>query len=154
MAHGIENDRLIGLDAYNQRSSCNHWEAVVNAGNAIAIATKKEMFQNGYAYQSAAAQNDEFQHEVQLAAGTYSLHVLGMEDADCGIITWYLDSTVIVASEDWYNAAITYNVKKTTTSISVSTAGVYALKGKVASKNAGSSDYAAKLLSYWLEKTA
>ncbi len=80
-----------------------------------------------------------------LAAGAYTLNALGITSTDSGKIDWYIDNVLAVSGQDWYSAALTYNVVKTA-AVTVVGNGQHTLKGVVNGKNAApSSDYIVRL---------
>ncbi len=93
-----------------------------------------------YSNSATQALNDEVVYDVALDAGTWTITVIGQTNSSSGISTVYLDATS-VGTLDWYSASTTNNVVKQITGITVSTPGVYALKLKMASKNASATAY-------------
>lgn len=132
-----------------KRATMWHDEATVIAGNALIIGIGTSQIYNSYVYQSPSALNDEFEHECYIAAGTYTLSVLGVTSSDSGIITWYVDGGS-VGTTDMYSGGAS-NVIKTVASVVIATSGYHAIRGKLASKNASASDYRAYLNKYWFK---
>ena len=133
------------------RATLWHDDALILSGNTLTQTTETNQFFNGYAYQSAAANGDTFTHSCYLQSGTYDLNILGITNNGCGIVDWYLDGTLIQASQDWYSASTTYNVVKTVASVSVGASGYHVLKGVINGKNGSSSGYQLRLTGYWLQ---
>lgn len=97
-----------------------------------------------YLAPSAANANDgdEYLYQFALAAGIYTMTVLGATGSGFGIVDYYLDGAALafVGGIDWYSAVLTENVEMTQ-SVTISIGGRHTLKIKVNGKNAGSSDY-------------
>lgn len=134
--------------SYPRHVAIFHRNAVVAVGNAIASTHDAAQDFAHYARQNAQI-NDEFFCEITLGTGIYALNVLGAKNAASGIVSWYLDNTLI-GTQDWYAASITYNVTQTITSIYNVTNGYHKLRGVVASKNAAATGYQAVLTMYAL----
>lgn len=99
----------------------------------------------------ANAQNNEVVWNVALDSGTWTLTTIGYTYSGYGIQTWSLDGTSI-GTLDWYGATLP-NIVKQISGFTVSTAAVYALKVKMATKNASSSGYACDLSIITLTRT-
>jgi hypothetical protein len=93
-----------------------------------------------YSAMTPGADGDSFSHSFWLAAGTYTLRCEGLTLSNLGKIDWYVDGVVNITGQDWYSAALTYNVVKTGT-ITVIGDGYHVLMGKINGKNASSSNY-------------
>lgn len=102
---------------------------------------------------SSDTQNDEVIYNVFLAAGTYSLRTMMFKYTGQGIVSVYLDAT-IVGTIDGYSASVGYNVFDTITGITVAADGLYSLKLKMATKNGSSSGYLLGLSGLALWRTA
>ncbi len=81
-----------------------------------------------------ANDGDTYRLGAFLAAGTYSLDVLGASAANCGKLDWYIDDVLVVSGQDWASGA-GYNTTKTTTGITISTNGYHVLKAIVNGRN-------------------
>jgi len=128
-----------------------HDDAKVIAGNDLVPFVSGIALYNNFFWQAASAINDEFHHVgIVMGTGTYTFYHVGWESTSNGIVTWYLDDTVI-ATGDWYDATPVANVKKTQTGIAV-IQGKYTLKGKVLSKNASSGGHNMQLIKYGFNK--
>jgi hypothetical protein len=125
-----------------------HDQAKVITGNALLRNLDNNQYFQIYTYQNAAANGDVFEHTVALAAGTYTFEVLGLTANSRGIIDWTLGGVALVTGQDWYSAALTYNVIKSN-SVTVATSGVYTLRGTINGKNASSTAYQMLLTKYW-----
>lgn len=126
-----------------------HDESVVLNGNALALLYESwggGTFEGVFARQETSALNDEFKNGMYLAADTYTLQIVGKEDASSGVITWYVDD-VSVGTTDLY-AASDAHVVKTISSIVIGSAGWHNIRGKLESKNGSSSGYDANLFKY------
>jgi hypothetical protein len=133
-----------------QRATMWHDEATVIAGGAIARVVNTVFPYNMIAVQTPDVLNDEFKHGFLIQAGNYTLYALGVTANNRGQVTWYIDDVVQGVAQDWYSAATTGNVEKTT-SITVVGDGWHILKGKVLGKNASSSGYSIPLTKYWIK---
>lgn len=103
---------------------------------------------------AAAANGDYFTTKCYLAAGTYTLDAFGYKANSYGITDFQIDG-VEVASFDWYfNGALTKNVQKTQTSITVSTGGLKTIKCLVDGKNGASGGYTVHILCFIFKRTA
>lgn len=131
------------LNRYPRRASMFHRDSIVITGNALTINLDASQQMSHYAFQNAAAINDEFSQSFWLEAGTYTLKYTCLTASASGIITWYVDGES-QGTVDGYSAGTTYNVVKTL-SITVRTSGYHVLRGVTASKNASSSGYQALL---------
>ena len=129
-----------------------HDEARIITGAAITSFILASQAYNVAASQNPAAINDEFEHDITLETGIYTLYILGVNSNLQGILDWYLDGNLI-GSKDFYAGALTYNVKVSIAGIVVATGGHHALSCKIASKNPLSSNYYTGLTKYWFEKT-
>jgi hypothetical protein len=98
----------------------------------------------GFVYRQDSAANanngDSYDIGVWLAAGTYTMTILGSTTNNMGKLEWYVDGELNAAAQDWYSAALTANVIKTGT-LTVLGDGYHVLTGKTNGKNASSSDY-------------
>jgi len=129
-------------DNFPKRATLWHEDSIVTAGNAITVVVTADQYYNSRAYQNTAADGDTFTQSVTLAAGTYTMTILGSKGNSRGIIDWTLGGVSIETGQDWYDAApATYNDVETVTSISVTNPGTYVLRGTVNGKNASSTDY-------------
>lgn len=153
---GTEYDLTAGSGSaptYPKRWTCWHDEATVLTGNAITGDNTAGNFFYSRFYQNASAINDEFTHGVYLAAGTYTFTALGNTSNNSGKIDWYLDGSTFTTAQDWYSASSVVSVKKTA-SVVIATDGWHTLKGKVAGKNASSSNYFMVLIKYWFKQSS
>lgn len=114
--------------------------AKIVAGNNLTFTTVANDDFGGVWYQNTAAQNDEFEFQFLLNAGNYHLRTHGRTAANHGIVTWKIDGSTFVASDDYYSAATVENVERSH-AVTIVGDGVHTLNAKVASKNASSSGY-------------
>lgn len=128
-------------NAMPTRATMWHDSSLVTVGNAISVVNQPSQNYGTYSVQSTAADGDTFTQSFLLAAGTYTLKVLGYTDNNRGKIDWYIDDTIVVSGQDWYSANGTLNVFKQDGSISVVGNGRHVLKGVVNGKNGSSSGY-------------
>jgi len=93
------------------------------------------------AYVSSPAINDQIDYTAFLAAGTYTINMIGRHATNKGIATILIDG-VSVGTMDWYDAGgQAYHEKRTITGVVVATSGIKTISVKMASKNPASSDY-------------
>ena len=118
-----------------------HVGSIVTNGNAILSMHNTLQDHATYNHQNPSANADSFTNGCQLRAGTYTFRVLGITNNNCPIIDWTLDGVEIVANQDWYSAALTWNVTKSVAAIAVTFDGWHVLRGTVDGKNVSSSDY-------------
>lgn len=148
-------DNLLHL--YNelpQRASLWHGESLVTTGNGIAMVTATSQLYNLGAAQNPAADADEFTQSFILAAGTYTLRILGQSGPGKGKIDWYLDGQLIATGQDWYAASDTHNVIKSVSNVQIAEGGRHVLTGTVNGKNGSSSGYQIWLTKMWLVPAA
>jgi len=126
-----------------------HDESTVTAGNAIANVVDTGSRYCTYSNQNTAADGDTFTQSFLLAAGTYSLCVLGSTFTSRGKIDWYIDDVKVVSLQDWYAASLGINTIKTVGSIAVVGNGRHVLKGVINGKHASSSSYFMLLQKMW-----
>jgi hypothetical protein len=93
-----------------------------------------------YVYQNLAGNGDTFTHQFSLAAGSYTLNVLGWLGPDRGKVDWYIDGVLAVSGQDWYAGGYTYNVVKTS-AVTVASSGLHVLKGVVNGHTVPSTGY-------------
>lgn len=128
-----------------------HYEAEVLTGNAITKGTSGgSQYHNIIAYQNASANADSFQQSFVLAAGDYTLKILGRKRTNGGKLDWTIDGVSIATGQDWYNGTNTDNDIQTI-SVTIAEGGRHVLKGTVNGKNASSSGYDIQLTRYWFE---
>lgn len=141
-AIGASGDLAYLAENFPKRATLWHEDSTVTSGNGITVAVTADQYYNFRAYQDAAADGDTFTQSVTLAAGTYTMTILGSKGNTRGIIDWTLGGVSIETGQDWYDAAAaTYNDVETVTSISVTNPGTYVLQGTVNGKNASSTDH-------------
>jgi hypothetical protein len=93
-----------------------------------------------YFFQNPAANGDTWKMPIYISAGSYTVTVLGVADANLGKLDWTLNGTSITTGQDWYAASTTYNVEKTF-SLTVPYTGYHLLTATVNGKNASSTNY-------------
>lgn len=124
------------------------WAPVIDA-NLIANQWKNVCYGN----LGAVANGDELDYKAYLSEGTYTLKIICATTSSQGILDIDIDA-VEVASFDMYSAAYTYNVIKTETGISVAVSGLKTITARVDGKNGASSNYAVRLSTIELYRTA
>jgi len=98
-----------------------------------------------YSRQSAANNGDVSTNGCYLAAGTYTLYLYGYTASTCGKVDVSLDGFIIAAGVDWYSAAITKNVIKSTATVVVNYSGWHVVKLTTNGQNGASSGFAIPL---------
>jgi len=98
---------------------------------------------SGIYRQTPAAQFDALNAYVALKAGDYEVRVLGTRNTNRGIQSVVVDS-FIVATFDWYGAAVALNVLQSDT-FTVDFDGVYLVESLMASRHASSTGYALQM---------
>lgn len=108
----------------------------------ISIAIRTSQLNNFFAFQTTAANGDSFTLSGVLAAGTYTLYVIGCPSTNRGIIDYYLDGAITgVTGQDWRNGGgELFNVIKTG-SITIATDGYHVIKGLIVGTSGGAGDY-------------
>jgi len=81
---------------------------------------------------------------LHLEEGNYTLSIRGMKYSFNGIMSWYLDGVMIASGQDWYSAALVYNVVFTA-SLAVPRGGLHTLACLVNDQNPASGGYYAFL---------
>jgi hypothetical protein len=128
-------------------------EALVLAGNALTVANQSTQKYAIDVYQSPPANGDSFSLSFFLAAGTYTMYVLGQTNSDHGKIDWYIDNVVAISGQDWYNGSAQTNITKSG-SVTVIGNGYHVLKGTVNGKNGSSSNYYIERTKIWFVPSA
>ncbi len=125
---------LLPIDVFQQAKSNTNW------GGSY---TETSMVLNGHR-QSSAAQNDSVEWDISLAAGTWEIELLHTTLNTNGVYHVMLDGNE-VGTIDSYSASQTASVRSTITGVEVVRTGRHELQLKMASKNASSSQYYARL---------
>lgn len=107
---------------------------------------------------AVANQNDYLEWNVTLDAGTWDLSALYSKNVNGGIATFKLDdgagTFTTLGTIDMYSDPATDNSVESFTGISVGSDGRRTLRMIMASKNASSSDYVARIQGLTLQRTA
>ncbi len=130
-------------------------EVTVLTGNPLTSGVNAAQIFNVQAYQNPFADGSSFTNSCYLRAGTYTLFILGLTQADSGKVDWYIDDMVTpaISAQDWYTAVLTANVVKTA-SVTINTDGYHVIKGKVNGKNVASTNYSLVLSFSWFAQAA
>lgn len=120
----------------------------MTVGNVIFVGVSATNFYNIVVFQSPSVINDSFTQSFTLAAGAYTLFVMGTSFTGRGIVQWRIDG-VLQGSQDWYSAGVTPKVLST--AITVIGDGVHTVSGTVASKNGASTGFDMTLQKYWIK---
>ncbi len=110
-------------------------------------------FMNGHLIHAPTNDGNNLTYKVYLAAGTYTLRVLGTVTALSAIMDFDIDD-VEIASFDWYAGASARNQVRSQTGIVVATSGLKDLKLRVDGKNVLSGGLIVYLTSISLWRTA
>ena len=122
-------------------------EFVVEVGNSKQTNLQSNQFYNFFSFQNPAALNDQSSRQFFLAAGNYTLNILGTSSTNRGISQILIDE-VVQGTLDWYAAKNTQNVIKTLT-VTVPSDGTHKLTCKASGKNVASTDYFLVLTKLW-----
>lgn len=125
---------------------------VIGAGTWTFTALSGQ-FLSGPFFNSSGADLDNITYNVYLAAGTYTLRLLGAQYTSSGIVDIDIDAAE-VGSVDQYASSNTPNHIYTVTNISIAASGAHTIKVRVDGKNASSSGYRAALGAICLWRTA
>lgn len=128
-------------------------EHTIVSGAAMSWTSDVNQVNGGYIRRTAAAVNDEVAYSVALPAGTYHIEYMALKNTNCGIMTLKFDGSTI-STHDLYAAAMSYNVRGSSSNFNVNIAGVYTFTNLVASKNASSSNYFTLLSWFQFIRTA
>jgi hypothetical protein len=148
-----------GSMVYPTHATIWHDESTVITGNAFVTgASSHDTSQNygAYKYQNTPANGDKFETiPFLLAAGTYTVTILGVTNNNYGKVDWRLNGTLIggaATGQDWYSASLTYNVEQSF-SMAVAVDGVYTLSGTINGTNGSSISpfYRAVLTKFWIK---
>ncbi len=131
-----------------------HDESKTITGNALTNDIASSISTQAYqtqTYQSPAANGDVFEMQPFLiAAGTYTLSVLGILYNNGGIMKWTLDGVNVITGQDWYGVGSTFNTIKTG-SITIATDGIHTLRGVTTGQNVSSIGFFIALTKVWLD---
>jgi len=143
-------------NAIPNRALLWHHQALVTVGNALTRVFDTNEYQNLYTYQNVAANGDTFTNAFYLRAGTYTFAVMGLVNTNLGKVDWTLDGTAISGAQgqDWYAAALAYNITKSTANVVVTGNGYHKLQGKINGQNPSSTGYGLRLTQYSFMPTA
>lgn len=142
---------VVPFSSLPHRVTLWHDEAIVTAGNAIAIVTNTSQAYNNVTLQSSGAQNDAFSHGFWLrGSAAYVFSVLGATTPPSAQIMWSIDGEDFATVQDWYSASNTFNVVKTTSSVAVKGDGYHVLRGRIPSRNgSNTTGWNMALNKYW-----
>ena len=146
-------ESLTTFAEFPTRATMWHDESTITVGNAFTLAIHNPQMHNFYKFQNLAADGDTFTNSFFAEAGTYTLSALGVRDPNSCKVDWYIDGTVTVSGQDWYNAGVGNDFVQTA-SVTVTGDGYHTFKGVVNGKNASSGGYNLYLTKYWLNQAA
>ena len=118
------------------RATMWHDQSLVLTGNHIVVTVDTAQRHAFIANQSAAANGDVSTNGCYLAAGTYTLNVLGVSGPLRAKLDIALDGLTIVSGQDWYAAALTHEVIKSTVGVVVPYSGWHTVKLTTNGRNA------------------
>ena len=144
---GCENG---GDGVYPLQAALFQDQARVLVGNPLLGVVNTYQAYAYYCHQDPAANGDSFEQNFYLAAGDYTLYVQGITGTNRGKLDWYIDDSLEIAGQDWYQSPPTYNVIKSG-AVTVATDGNHTLRGTVNGKHASATDYKHVLTKLWLE---
>jgi len=119
-----------------RRATMWHDQSLVLTGNHIVVTVDTAQRHAFIANQSAAANGDASTNGCYLAAGTYTLNVLGVSGPLRAKLDIALDGLTIVSGQDWYAAALTHEVIKSTAGVVVPYSGWHTVKLTTNGRNA------------------
>jgi hypothetical protein len=102
----------------------------------------------GFTIGTGGANGDSLTFSFVLAAGTYTFSVMGQTGVNRGIIDWYVDDSIVLTGQDWYNGSAIFNTI-IVGSVTITTSGKHVLKATINSKNGSSSGYYMSLTKMW-----
>lgn len=139
------------VSVYPQTAVHFHRDSTVVLGNPIAFTqVTAEMF-NGIWLQSAAAQNDETNFYVFLAAGTYTMRFNWRKQTQAGKLTIKIDTVAVLSDFDMYGTATDNLIEEV--SFTIATDGMHTVETHMYSKNASSSGYVCSLGMFYFRRT-
>ena len=139
-----------GNAIYPRRATMWHDESTVLSGNDLRhYLDPNAQLYNTRTNQDPAANGDSFSNGFLLAAGNYTLSLLGSTGAVFGKVDWYVDDALQISGQDWYSAATARNVVKRAP-IGVAADGWHTLKGVVNGKHASSTGFYITLTKLWI----
>lgn len=134
---------LIDVSVFMTPASHVNWNTLTVSTTAL---------YNGYK-QSASTINSEISFDVALDAGTWTVELLHVKASDSGIYHVQIDG-VDQGTVDGYNAATSVNQLGSVTGVIIDAQKRVTLTLKIASKNASSSNYVARLQHVQLRRTS
>lgn len=134
---------LIDIDVFPTAIAQTNFDVISSPAAAI------------YNFQKAStgAQNAEINWDVVLAAGTWTVDLIHHTNSDTGIYTIQFDG-VTKGTIDGYSAGDVVNVRTAVAGIAVAATAKVRLKLLIATKNASSSNFNARLQHVQLRRTA
>ena len=132
-------------------TSASIWydECIFSVGTTLTWSATVTMWYNTLQYQSPfAAAGNSFSYPFPMAAGTYTMYIMGGTNASGGIITWYIDG-VSQGTTDTYASGSTTRTQWTA-AVTVVGTGMHTLQGSVLTKNGASGGYATVLNKMWI----
>lgn len=147
----LSNDLAFLHQEYPIRATLWHKDSAVVAGNDIDTVVARAQDFGRYSYQNASANADSFEQSFLLAAGTYTVYILGQTTTASGIVDWELDGTQIKDNQDWYSGSTVANVEKTIASVVISETGRHVFTGIIDDNNVSSSGHDLKITKIWFK---
>lgn len=148
---------LIDIDVFPTAVSQTNWDTITLSGSELYGGEKR----------STSAQNAEIVWDIVLSAGTWTLELMHSTGSNRGIYTAALSEDGVTFTDvgsspylasastiDGYNAGGATETRSSLTGITIASTGRYALRLKMATKNASSSNYLGALQHVQLRRTA
>lgn len=104
-----------------------------------------------YLTNGSDANGDSFSLSFFIAAGAYTLNVLGLTIGGCAMADWYIDDLLVVTGQDWYSAGPVWNVIKFD-AVNVLWDGYHTLKCVINGRNASAVAWHLDLTKVWLKQ--
>jgi len=137
---GIQSQRGGGGAQYPNSAVLwiDQFTIVAGTGPLVPVIYSAQFYQL-LVHETSAANGDAIQAQFSIAAGTYTISILGFQGTAYGILDIYIDGSVVISGQDWYGGG-GFNTIQSAGSIVLS-AGVHTFKIVVNGKNGSSSGY-------------
>lgn len=125
-----------------------HDQSVVTVGAAIQASVVTTWPYAWRVYQASGLQNDSFYQDFIITAGTYTLSVLGQQNTNTGVQTWYIDG-VSQGTMDWYRASALNTVLTLSVTIP-SSPTTHRISSVVTTKNGSATAFNIFITKWWI----
>lgn len=146
---GSSNQGGATLVSYPKLATMWGDQSIKTAGASLTIGFDALQAYSTYTYHSSQANGDAIENGFVIAAGTYTLYVLGTTNNSYGKTDVAIDGGGVLGTLDWYSAGVTRNVINSIAGIVLSD-GYHKISFTVNGKNASSSGYIYTLTKMWL----